>query len=175
MPACTPVPDWCLLQDLHEPQVVAALTSLCTASLQLQPVEGLLHQVVALSRGKQGGPHGQLQLRLKRHTGRVRVEAELYCLRQDGSLDICAMPQEAMTAQLLAAHAVQHAGQLLLLLLLICAVYSSPFSIHNTGCGNCKVGNACSTAAQQASSCTSPCLHLQYVALRKWSFLASTL
>ena len=91
--------------------MVAALTRLCTASLQLHPIQGLLQEVAALSQGKQGGPHGQLQLRLKRHTGRVRVEAELYSLCQDGSLRTSAVPQEAITAQLLAAHAVQHAGQ----------------------------------------------------------------
>lgn len=100
-----------LLQDLQQPQVVAALTSLCTASLQLQPIQGLQKEIAALSRGKQGGPHGQLQLRLKRHTGRVRVEAELYTLQQDGGLHTFAVPQEAITAQLLAAHAVHTAGQ----------------------------------------------------------------
>ncbi|KAL3140510.1 hypothetical protein ABBQ32_005093 [Trebouxia sp. C0010 RCD-2024] len=98
-----------LHQDLHQPQVLAALTSLCTASLQLKPVEGLLKEVAAQKRGKQGGPHGQLQLSLKRHTGRVRVEAELYSLHQNGSLQTFAVPQEAITAQLLAAHAVQNA------------------------------------------------------------------
>lgn len=108
---------WPELQDLHQPQVLAALTSLCTASLQLKPVEGLLKEVAAQKRGKQGGPHGQLQLSLKRHTGRVRVEAELYSLHQNGSLQTFAVPQEAITAQLLAAHAVQNAGQHLVLLL----------------------------------------------------------
>ena len=112
--ACTHAVPWAELQDLHEPQVLAALTSLCTASLQLKPVEGLLKEVAALKRGKQGGPHGQLQLSLKRHTGRVRVEAELYSLHQDGSLQTFPVPQEAITAQLLAAHAVQNAGQLLM-------------------------------------------------------------
>ena len=101
-------------QDLHEPQVVAALTRLCTASLQLQPIQGLLQEVAALGQGKQWPPHGQLQLRLKRHTGRVRVEAELYSLHRDGSLRTSAVPQEAITAQLLAARAVQHAGQFML-------------------------------------------------------------
>lgn len=111
-----PGTDCCALQDLHEPQVLAALTRLCTASLQLQPIQGLLQEVAGLSQGKQGGPHGQLQLRLKRHTGRVRVEAELYSLHQDGSMRTSAVPQEAVTAQLLAAHAMQHAGQFVALL-----------------------------------------------------------
>lgn len=113
---------WGVLQDLHEPQAVAGLTSLCTASLQLQPAHGLLQEVAALQQGVQGqgqgAPHGQLQLRLKRQTGRVRVEGEVYSLHQDASLHTTALPQEAITAQLLAAHAVQQAGQLLGLLLL---------------------------------------------------------
>ena len=100
-----------MLQDLHAPQAVAALSSLCTASLQLQPIQGLMKEVAARSRGKQGGPHGQLQLHLKRHTGRVRVESELFTLQQDGGLHTFAVPQGAITAQLLAAHAVQSAGE----------------------------------------------------------------
>lgn len=113
---------WGVLQDLHEPQAVAGLTSLCTASLQLQPVQGLLLEAAALQQGVQGqgqgAPHGQLQLRLKRHTGRVRVEGELYSLHRDASLHTTALPQEAITTQLLAAHAIQQAGQLLVLLVL---------------------------------------------------------
>ena len=102
-----------LLQDLHEPRVVSALTSLCTASLQLKPIQGLQREMAALSRGKQGPPHGQLQLHLKRHIGRVQVESELYTLQQGGGLQTFAVPQEAITAQLLAAQAVSNAGELL--------------------------------------------------------------
>ncbi|KAL0046127.1 hypothetical protein WJX82_003208 [Trebouxia sp. C0006] len=46
------------------------------------------------------------QLHLKRHTGRVRVESELYSLSQGGGIETDAAPQEVITAQLLAAHNV---------------------------------------------------------------------
>ena len=104
------------MQDLHEAPVVSALTSLCTASLQLKPIQGLQREVAALSRGKQGGPHGQMQLHLKRHTGRVQMESELYTLLQNGRLQTFAMPEEAITAQHLAAQTVLNAGELYALL-----------------------------------------------------------
>ena len=153
--------DSCALQDLHEPQVVAALTRLCTASLQLQPIQGLLQEVEVLSQGKQGSPHGQLQLRLKRHTGRVRVEAELYSLHQDGSLHTSAVPQEAITAQLLAAHAVQHAGQFSLSSSSACPFCQTRCSAQLVpGCRTCSYTNACSSAVQRTYSCSLRCLHL---------------
>ncbi len=62
-------------------------------------------------------PHGLLQLHLKRHTGRVRVESELYSLSQGGGIETEAAPQEAITAQLLAAHNVGRLGELLHLLI----------------------------------------------------------
>ena len=151
-----PGSDCHALQDLHAPQVVAALTRPCTASLQLQPIQGLLQEVAALSQGKQGGPHGQLQLRLKRHTGRVRVEAELYSLHQDGSLHTSAVPQEAITAQLLAAHAVQHAGQFLALLLLSSAVWARCSARLVLGCETCNYGSACTGAGTSGGVGTWP-------------------
>ncbi len=78
--------------------------------MTLQPIQGLQKEMSALSRGKEGPPHGQLHLQLKRHTGRVRVETEVYTLLQGGGLDTFAPPQEVITAQLLAAHAVNNLG-----------------------------------------------------------------
>lgn len=94
-------------KDLHPPQVLAALTSVCTASMLLQPIQGLQKDMAAMTKGKHTwAPHGLLQLHLKRHTGRVRVESELYSLSQGGGIETDAAPQEVITAQLLAAHNV---------------------------------------------------------------------
>ncbi|DBB15808.1 TPA: hypothetical protein ACH3X3_004005 [Trebouxia sp. C0006] len=94
-------------KDLHTPQVLAALTSMCTASMLLQPIQGLQKDMAAMTKGKHTwAPHGLLQLHLKRHTGRVRVESELYSLSQGGGIETDAAPQEVITAQLLAAHNV---------------------------------------------------------------------
>ncbi|KAL0019744.1 hypothetical protein WJX77_011084 [Trebouxia sp. C0004] len=94
-------------KDLHTPQVLAALTSECTASMLLQPIQGLQKDMAAMTKGKHTwAPHGLLQLHLKRHTGRVRVESELYSLSQGGEIETDAAPQEVITAQLLAAHNV---------------------------------------------------------------------
>lgn len=82
----------------------------------LQPIQGLQKEMAARSRGKQGAPHGMLHLHLKRHTGRVRVHADLYALLQDGALDTFAPPQEVMTAQLLAAYAADKLGVLQLIM-----------------------------------------------------------
>ena len=101
------------MQDLHRPQVLVALTSLCTASILLQPIQGLQKEIAGLGRGKQGSPHGQLQLYLKRHTGRIRVEIELYTLLVNGVLDTFAPSQDVITAQLLAANVVHNLGALL--------------------------------------------------------------
>ena len=101
------------MQDLHRPQVLVALTSLCTASILLQPIQGLQKEIAGLGRGKQGSPHGQLQLHLKRHTGRIRVEIELYTLLVNGVLDTFAPSQDVITAQLLAANVVHNLGALL--------------------------------------------------------------
>ena len=155
---------WGVLQDVHAPQAVAGLSSLCTACLQLQPAQGLLQEVAALQQGLQGQgqgvPHGQLQLRLKRHTGRVRVEGEVYSLHQDASLHTTALVQEAITAQLLAAHAVQQAGQLLVVLHLsampeINKVSKSKHSQAIPGCAASSCQIACSTTVQQMCSCMS--------------------
>jgi len=106
------------LQDLHTPQVLAALTSICTASMLLQPIQGLQKDMAAMTKGKHTwAPHGLLQLHLKRHTGRVRVESELYSLSQGGGIETDAAPQEVITAQLLAAHNVGRLGGLLHLLI----------------------------------------------------------
>ena len=107
-----------ILQDLHTPQVLAALTSVCTASMLLQPIQGLQKDMAAMTKGKHTrAPHGLLQLNLKRHTGRVRVESELYSLSQGGGIETDAAPQEVITAQLLAAHNVGRLGGLLHLLI----------------------------------------------------------
>ncbi|DBA68866.1 TPA: hypothetical protein ACH3X2_013345 [Trebouxia sp. C0005] len=94
-------------KDLHAPQVLAALTSVSTASMLLQPIQGLQKDMAAMTKGKHTwSPHGLLQLHLKRRTGRVRVESELYSLSQGGGIETDAAPQEVITAQLLAAHNV---------------------------------------------------------------------
>ena len=144
--------EW--VQDMHEPHVVAALTRLCTASLLVKPFEGLQREVTALSRGKLGGPHGQLQLHLKRQTGRVHVEAELYSLRLDGTLDTFPLPQEAITAQLLAAHAVQTAGQHLLgrPLFWASATHVITATAGHPSCSQCKPQLAMKRLVQQEDS-----------------------
>lgn len=102
------------MQDLHTPQVLAALALVCTASMLLQPIQGLQKDMAAMTKGKHTwAPHGLLQLHLKRHTGRVRVESELYSLSQGGGIETDAAPQEVITAQLLAAHNVSRLGGLL--------------------------------------------------------------
>ena len=112
---------------MHTPQVIAALTSVCSATLLLQPIQGLQKEMAALSRGQQGPPHGQLHLHLKRQTGRVRVEAELYSLQAQGGLDCFAPPQEVITAQLLAAHAVNKLG------MLPCSCTCTMVTYHSSG------------------------------------------
>ncbi len=83
----------------------------------LQPIQGLQKDMAAMTKGKHTwAPHGLLQLHLKRHTGRVRVESELYSLSQGGGIETDAAPQEVITAQLLAAHNVGRLGGLLHLL-----------------------------------------------------------
>ena len=95
------------MQDVHAAQVLAACASLCTACLQLQPLQGLRKQLAAQSAPSKQAPHGELQLHLKRHTGRVKVETDFYTLLSNGELDILAPPMEVITAQLLVAKAVQ--------------------------------------------------------------------
>ena len=69
--------------------------------------------MAAMTKGKHmWAPHGLLQLHLKRHTGRVRVESDLYSLSQGGGIETDAAPQEVITAQLLAAHNVGRLGGL---------------------------------------------------------------
>lgn len=95
------------MQDLHPAQVLSALATLCTVSLQLQPLQGLRKDLAAQNAPSKQAPHGELQLHLKRHTGRVKVETDFYTLLSNGELDMFAPPLEVITAQLLAAKAVQ--------------------------------------------------------------------
>lgn len=89
------------------------MTTLCTASLQLHPLHGL-HKELAMHSAPAGkAPHGELQLHLKRHTGRVKVQADLYVLLEHHGLETWAPAAEAGTLQLLAAKAVQSGNVLL--------------------------------------------------------------
>lgn len=94
------------IQDLHSPQVLAAVTSLCTASLHLLPLHGLRKDLAAHAHPSKQALHGELQLHLKRHTGRVKVETDLYTILQSNDMEIHEPPSETITAQLLAARAV---------------------------------------------------------------------
>ena len=94
------------MQDLHNPQVLAAMTALCTASLQLLPLHGLRKDLAAHAHPSKQAFHGELQLHLKRHTGRVKVETDLYVILHSNDMEIHEPPSEAMTAQVLVARAV---------------------------------------------------------------------
>jgi hypothetical protein len=80
------------LQDLHPPQVMCALQSLCTASLQLQPVPGLQQQLISQATGH--SCHGQLTFISRRaKLGRLRVDQQLCRLLPDGGVHTFAAPQ----------------------------------------------------------------------------------
>lgn len=98
------------MQDLHTPQVLAAVTMLCTGSLQLHGLHGLRKESAMHAAPAKQAPHGELQLHLKRHTGRVKIETEMFILSDDGDMETFTPPSEAITAQLLAARAV-HSGE----------------------------------------------------------------
>ncbi|KAL0030546.1 hypothetical protein WJX79_003415 [Trebouxia sp. C0005] len=83
-----------LLQHAGLNQVLRLLEDLRTCA-DVSSVCGMIHKDL----------HAP-QLHLKRRTGRVRVESELYSLSQGGGIETDAAPQEVITAQLLAAHNV---------------------------------------------------------------------
>lgn len=77
---------------MHSPQVMAALQSLSTATLQLEPVLGLQRQLIEQATGKPC--HGQLTCSMKRQRlGRLRVDQQLYTLLPCGGVDVYAAPQ----------------------------------------------------------------------------------
>jgi len=80
------------MQDLHSPQVMAALQSLSTATLQLQSVPGLQQQLISQATGR--SCHGQLTFSSKRaKLGRLRVDQQLFSLQPSGGVEVFAAPQ----------------------------------------------------------------------------------
>lgn len=90
--------------DLHTPQQLAALEQLAAGTLQLQPASELEQSLCAAAHGA-GEPQGRLAVRLKRRAGRVRAEAQLYCLDGGGGLQFFAPPADALNPQAAAERA----------------------------------------------------------------------
>lgn len=87
-----PAPICPAQQDLHTPQVLAALQCLSTASLQLQSVPGLQQQLISQTTGH--SCHGQLTFSSRRaKLGRLRVDQQLYRLLPSGGVTCFAAPQ----------------------------------------------------------------------------------
>ena len=82
----------CFVQDLHTPQVLSALQSLSTASLELQAVPPLQQQLISQATGN--SCHGQLTFSSKRaRLGRLRVDQQLFRLLPSGGVEVFAAPQ----------------------------------------------------------------------------------
>eukprot|EP00879_Flechtneria_rotunda_P009501 GHRR01009945.1.p1 GENE.GHRR01009945.1~~GHRR01009945.1.p1 ORF type:complete len:258 (+),score=87.72 GHRR01009945.1:1676-2449(+) len=78
-------------QDLHPPQVLAALFSLSNTVLQLHSVHGLQFNFITQATGKPC--HGQLVVSSKRSKlGRLKVDQQLYTLQQHGGVEVHAAP-----------------------------------------------------------------------------------
>jgi hypothetical protein len=100
----------CLLcglhSDVHPPQHLAAVEQLAAGTLQLAPCSELEQSLVAAEQGPGSEPQGRLTARLKRRTGRVRADAQLYCVGSDGGVRFFDPP----AASLVGPQAAQPAG-----------------------------------------------------------------
>ncbi|KAI3428675.1 hypothetical protein D9Q98_007498 [Chlorella vulgaris] len=83
--------------DLHAPQLLAALEQLAAGTLQLSAASELEQTLCAAMHGST--PQGRLSARLKRRSGRVRVQTQLYCLDAADSVRISELPTDALNPQ----------------------------------------------------------------------------
>lgn len=101
--------------DLHPPAVPAVVEQLATGSLSLQLASDLERTVCAASSGR--APQGRAEVRLRRRTGRVRAESQLYCVDAGGAVAFVEPPPDvrnpAAAAEKAAAAAAAAAGGLL--------------------------------------------------------------
>lgn len=101
----------CLLcalhQDVHPPQQLAAVEQLAAGTLRLAPCSELERTLVAAGQGPGSDPQGRLTSRLKRRTGRVRADTQLYCVDGSGGVSFFEPP----AASAAGAQAAQPAGE----------------------------------------------------------------
>lgn len=96
--------------DLHPPAALAALEQLAAGTLQLQGASDLERSLCRATGGPAGEPQGRLAVRLKRASGRVRAEAQLYCLDAAGGAVFLKPPADALNPQAAAAEKAGSAG-----------------------------------------------------------------
>jgi hypothetical protein len=109
-------PVSCLLcavhADLHSAQGIAALEQLAAGTLQLQPATELERSLCAAAHGAEHSPQGRLLLRIRRRTGRVRTETQLYSLDGTGGVDFFDPPPDALAMEAAAERTAATAGAL---------------------------------------------------------------
>lgn len=100
--------------DLHPPAMPAVVEQLAAGSLSLLPVSDLERSVCAASTGQ--APQGRAEARLRRRTGRVRAESQLYCIDDVGAATFLEPPPDvrnpAAAAEKAAAAAAAAGGML---------------------------------------------------------------
>lgn len=83
--------------DLHRAPALAAIQQLAAGSLALQPSGELERSVCRAVHGTD--PQGRLALRLKRAAGRVRAEAQMYCVGASGAVAFLEPPADLLNPQ----------------------------------------------------------------------------
>ncbi|KAL4428190.1 hypothetical protein ABPG75_002279 [Micractinium tetrahymenae] len=78
--------------DLHPPAVPAVVEQLAAGSLSLLPASDLERSVCAANHGR--APQGRVEARLRRRTGRVRAESQLYCIDGSGAVAFLEPPPD---------------------------------------------------------------------------------
>jgi hypothetical protein len=96
--------------DLHPATELAAVEQLAAGILQLTPASELERSVCRATHGSASDPQGRLTLRLKRRAGRVRAQAQLYCIGSDGGVALLEPPADLLNPQAAADKAVAAAS-----------------------------------------------------------------
>lgn len=89
--------------DLHPPSTLAALEQLASGSLQLLEASELECSMCAAAHG--AAPQGRLAVRLKRATGRVRAESQLFAVDGSGAVAFLEPPADLLNPAAVAGKA----------------------------------------------------------------------